>query len=274
LNSLHCNSQETASNHTLQVSEKMTQYSRLKELAQHAPIAPKQDNERSYHGLTLSDPYFWLKDQEYPTVNDSEVLDYLKAENAYHAQFLEPHKSLVDTVFEEFKGRTDETEESVPYVDNGYQYHWFYREGEEYRTRSRKNLSTGEEAVFLDQNQLAQGHEYYVLGDWQISPDNRYLAYSFDTAGDERYQVAVIDLQTGEPLSDVLQDVEGGIIFSADSQSIVYALLEKERWHAKHLMAHRLGTKQSQDRTLYMEEDDGFSIGFAAGSGVPSGGAV
>ncbi|WP_189400382.1 S9 family peptidase [Arenicella chitinivorans] len=239
-----------------------SEYTRIKQLPIAAPQAPQIPYEAQHHGRTLTDHYHWLKDQGYPEVNDEPVLDYLKQENAYYQSFLEPHRTFVDTIFEEFKGRTDEEETSVPYVDNGYEYRWFFRPGEEYRTRSRTNLKTGEEAIFLDETELAKGHDYFVLGGWEISPDNRYLAYSVDTAGDERYEVRVKDLHTGEMLTDVLSDVQGGITFSADGKSLVYALLEKDKWLAKNIKVHKLGTPQDQDTTLYYESDDGFFIGF------------
>ena len=240
----------------------MTNSTRLKEIDIAAPVAKRKAHKGTYHGDVLHDDYFWLKDQDYPEVNDSDVLAYLNAENDYYQSFLQPNQRLVDTVFEEMKGRTDEQETSVPYIDNGYEYQWFFRAGEEYRTRSRKNIETGLESVFLDETELAKGHDYFVLGDWDISPDNRYLAYSFDTSGDERYQVKVKDLLTNEYLNDQLNDVHGELSFSSDGQSLVYALLEKEKWLAKNINAHKLGTDQSDDKTLYHEADDGFFIGF------------
>lgn len=235
---------------------------RLKQLSLPAPVADTKPHTEQHHGMELSDPYNWLKDPSYPKVDDEKVLDYLKAENAYYYSFLEPHKEQVNTIFEEFKGRTDETEESVPYVANGYEYRWFFREGEEYRTRSRKNLDTGEEQTFLDETELAHGHEYFVLGDWAISSDNTLLAYSYDTEGDERYRVKIKNLQTGKYLDDVLEDVQGDIEFSRDGTSLIYALLEQDRWLAKHINVHVLGTAQQDDKTLYYEEDDGYFIGF------------
>ncbi len=240
----------------------MTSYPRLKQLARSAPVADTKPHQEEHHGITLSDPYHWLKDQGYPEVDDEEVLNYLKAENEYYYEFLKPHQPLADAVFEEFKGRTDETEESVPYQDNGYEYRWFYREGEEYRTRSRKNLATGKEQVFLDETELAKGHDYFVLGGWSISPDNQLLAYSFDTSGDERYQVKIKNLATGEYLLDELADVQGSVEFSADGTFLVYALLEPNRWLSKNIKAHKIGSSQDQDSTLYYEKDDGFFIGF------------
>ena len=60
---------------------------------------------------------------------------------------------------------------------------------------------------------LAEGNEYFVLSDWEISPDNRLLAYTVDTAGDEKYQLFVQDLSTGLLLSDSLSNISGGIGF-------------------------------------------------------------
>lgn len=238
-------------------------YARIKQLSIPAPVAQRRESEREYHGKKLIDPYFWLKDKNYPEVKDESILGYLKQENAYHSAFLQAHQSLVDTIFEEFKGRTDETEASVPYIENGYEYRWFFREGEEYRTRSRKNLKTGEEAIFLDETKLAEGHKYFVVGDWEISADNKLLAYSFDTEGNERYQIKIVNLETGKYLDDVLDDVQGTVAFSSDGKSVLYGLLEPGRWHAKEIKVHHIGTQQNKDTALFVEEDDGYFIGFA-----------
>lgn len=247
---------------TDQSSTVMPDIKRIKQISIVAPKADKVPYSESYHGQSLSDDYHWLKDQGYPEVNDEPVLDYLKSENKYFQAFLKPHEKLVDTLFEEFKGRTDEQEKSVPYISNGYEYSWYYRAGEEYRTRSRTNLATGEISVFLDETELAKGHDYFVLGGWEVSPDNRYLAYSFNTAGDERYQVRIKDLTTGQYLDDVLNDVQGKVTFSSDGRSLMYALLEKGRWHSKNINVHRIGTDQSADSSVFYEADDGFFIGF------------
>lgn len=232
------------------------------QLDQAAPIANQIPHEEVHHSRTLDDHFHWLKDQNYPTVDDKNIIAYLKEENAYYQSFLKPNMPLVDTLFNEFKGRTDEQETSVPYVSNGYEYQWYFRAGEEYRTRSRKNLTTGDEAVFMDETALSQGKDYFVIGDWDISPDNRYLAYTYDTDGDERYQLCIKDLETGEYLDDVLNDVQGEFEFSTDGSKLIYALLEQDRWHSKNINIHTIGEQQQDDTTVYTEEDDGYYIGF------------
>ena len=46
------------------------------------PIAERRPHSFTHHGVTLEDPYAWLRDQGYPNVTDEAVLSYLKAENA------------------------------------------------------------------------------------------------------------------------------------------------------------------------------------------------
>ena len=239
----------------------MDQTNRIKQLSIPTPVAAKHEYTAQYHGKTLSDPYHWLRDQGYPEVNDQPILDYLNQENAYFDAFLAPNEVLVNTVFEEFKCRVNEQESSVPWIDNGFEYQWYFKEGQEYRTYSRKNLQTGEETIFLDQAELAKDHDYFSLGGWDISPNNRYLAYSVDTSGDERYELFIKDLQTGEILSDKLTDVQGDASFGADSQSLIYSLLEKDKWLAKNILVHKLGTAQADDTVIYTEQDEAFFIG-------------
>lgn len=190
-----------------------------------APVAEQRPHEATHHGRTSSDPYHWLRDPGYPTVTDEEVLSHLRSENEYFHEFPATTGTLLDTLFDEFKGRIDENDESVPYTSNGYEYRWYYRPGEDYRSHSRRLLDTLEsgtdtEAVFLDENALAQGHDYFVITSWTVSLDNRLLAYAFDVDGDERCVAHIVDLATGERLADELTDVAGSVAFSADGSAL------------------------------------------------------
>lgn len=230
---------------------------------ENAPAAKQVSHTFTHHGITVEDPWHWLRDPDYPNTDDQPVLDYLNAENQYFQRWLAQHRSLTDTLFEEFKGRVDETETSVPWVNNGYQYRWEYREGAEYRTHLRKPVGApdAEESVFLDEVALAEGHEYFVLASYSISQDNRYIAYAFDTSGDERYVVKVKDLQRGEYLPDVISDNGGSVMFAADG-SLIYSALETIKWRIASINRHILGQPVSEDQVLLAEQDDAFFMGF------------
>jgi len=114
-------------------------FKRIPQIEQVAPIAKRIDHIDTLHGISRDDPYHWLKDQGYPVIDDQPVLDYLVAENEYYQAFLEPRRALVNTLFEEFKGRMDATDVSVPFVKNGFEYRYEYSEGADYKTLIRKD---------------------------------------------------------------------------------------------------------------------------------------
>ena len=242
--------------------KKSEPFTRLPQLDIKAPQALAKTYQAEYHGITLTDDYQWLRDQRYPEVNDKPVLDYLKTENDYYAKFLAPHKTLVDTLFEEFKGRIDETDTSVPWQKNGYEYRWYFQPSKEYRVWVRRKLDSDVEQVFMDENLLAEGHEYFSMGDWDISPDNDYLAYSVDTDGSERSIIKIKKLATNEYLEDELVDAAGSLMFSQDSKSLIYSLLEKDKWRTSSVNVHQLGTQQNNDRVLFTELDEAFYLDF------------
>ena len=242
--------------------KKSESFTRLPQLEGNLPQAIAKNFQAEYHGITLTDDYHWLRDQGYPEVNDKPVLDYLKTENDYYAQFLAPHKTLVNTLFEEFKGRIDEADTSVPWQKDGYEYRWYYQPGKEYRTWVRRKLDSDVEQVFIDENLLAEGHEYFSLGDWDISPDNSYLAYSVDTDGSERSIIKIKNLVTNEYLKDELADAAGSVLFSQNSQSLIYSLLQQDKWRTLSVNVHQLGTEQNTDKVLLNEVDESFYLDF------------
>ena len=243
-------------------AKKSESFTRLPQIEDKAPQAIVKTYQAEYHGLTLTDNYHWLRDECYPEVNDKPVLDYLKDENEYYANFLAPHKKLVDTLFEEFKGRVDETDTSVPWQKGGYEYRWYFQPGKEYKIWARRKLDSDFEQIFMDENLLAEGHEYFALGDWDISPDNDYLAYSVDTDGNERSIIKIKSLTTHEYLEEELADAAGSVVFSQNSQSLVYSLLAKDKWRTLSVNVHKLRTQQSQDKVLLSEADETFYLDF------------
>jgi oligopeptidase B len=115
------------------------------------PKAEQRPHSYERHGFTVEDPYFWLKDQGYPKIDDEDVLSYLKAENAYFEAAMKPHGKLVDTLFEEMKGRVKEDESSVPVREGDWLYWWAYKPGAQYRTWYRKPVAGGAEQVMFDE---------------------------------------------------------------------------------------------------------------------------
>ena len=128
------------------------------------PKAQRRPQTFALHNYVVEDPYAWLKDPEYPKVNDSGILQYLNDENAYFDEFFAPHSGLVNTLFEELKARKPEQDESVPFVENNFSYQWRFAKGAQYRTWYRSESLTPltdqnvQWQTLLDENTLAEGH--------------------------------------------------------------------------------------------------------------------
>src|SRR5690606_7070967 len=115
------------------------------------PAAARKPHSYTRHGRTVEDPYAWLKDPSYPTVNDPEILDYLKAENAYFEAQMAPQADLVETLFQEMKGRIKEDDAGVPQKDGDWLYWWAFQPGGQYRLWYRKPVAGGEARLLLDE---------------------------------------------------------------------------------------------------------------------------
>ena len=225
------------------------------------PTAEKRDYSYSHHGITISDPYHWLKDDSYPTVDDANVLTHLKAENAWFEARMAPQQKLVDELYEEMKARVKEDESSVPQKDGDWLYWSEFEQGKEYRKYYRKPVAGGEPQLILDENVLAEGHEYFRLGAFSVSKNGRYLAYSADTNGSERFTARIKDLETGDLLPDEIPGTLTGLAWVMNDRAIVYGLAN-DQWRVHDATMHVLGTPLSDDVELYREtENDGFRVG-------------
>jgi oligopeptidase B len=228
------------------------------------PKAEQRPHSYQRHGFTVEDPYFWLKDQGYPKVDDADVLNYLKAENAYFEAAMKPHEKLVSTLFEEMKGRQKEDESSVPLRDGDYLYWWAFKPGAQYRTWYRKPVKgAGADQVIFDEAAEAEGKEYFRLGAMAVSPDGRLAATLVDDNGSERFDLRIRDLATGKDIETVTEVGIGQPVWTSDSKGVVFTEVN-ENWRSYRARFHRLGSPVAEDKTLYEETKElGFTVGIS-----------
>ncbi len=220
-----------------------------------APVAAKKPKELSIHGDTRVDPYYWLRERENP-----EVIAYLEAENAYREEVMKGSENLQESLFQEIIGRIKQTDESVPYKENGYYYYVRYEEGKEYPIYCRKKESLeAEEEVIANVNEMAEGHTYYDLGGVSISPDNRYAVMGIDTLSRRKYTLMIKDLETGSMLDDMIPVTTGGSSWANDNRTIFYTRKDEETLRAMAIYRHALGSPASDDILVYEEKDETFN---------------
>ncbi len=224
------------------------------------PVAEKRPHTYTVHGITVEDPYDWLYDKSYPVVDDEDVLRYLNTENDYFEYKMLSQKGLTDALFTEMRARIKEDDSTVPQKDGDYLYWSEFEEGAQYRKHYRKPVAGGDAQLLIDENQLAEGHEYFRLGAASISQNGRFLAFSTDTSGGERYTARIKDLATGELLPDVIENLRGGLTWVAKDTALVYGP-STEEWRTLEAKLHVIGTPVENDVTLYKEEDQSFGVG-------------
>lgn len=228
------------------------------------PDAAKHPHQvKAPHGAVREDDYYWLRDDKR---KDKAVLGYLKAENAYADRVMAPLKPLEDALYGEIVGRIQQDDDSVPYRERGWWYYSRFTSGQDYpvylRAKAAADGSRGtDEQVLLDVNAMAKGKDYFSVGDWEISQDNRLLAWAEDTSGRRQYTIRFKDLDTGEIFADALHGVSPDLVWADDNRTLFYVENDPETLLTVRVKKHVLGTPAKDDPVVYEEHDDSFYMG-------------
>ncbi|HET9216889.1 MAG TPA: S9 family peptidase [Terriglobia bacterium] len=224
------------------------------------PMAAMKPYEvKAPHGAVRQDEYYWLRDD---TRTAAEMLDYLKAENAYADAVLEPLKPFEEKLYQEFVGRIKQDDSTVPYRYKDYWYYTRFEEGKEHPIHARRKGSMdAPEQVMLDVNQLGAAHSFYEIGNWRISPDQETLAYTEDSVGRRQFTLRIKSLATGETYPDAIHGLSSSLEWSGDNRTVFYVENDPKTLLTKRVKTHILGSEPSTDRLIYQEADDTFYIG-------------
>jgi len=224
------------------------------------PVPARRPVELEAHGDVRIDDWYWLADKE-----DPAVIEHLVAENTYTEAVTAATADLRDQLFKEMVARIEETDLSVPARKGRWLYYSRTVEGSSYGIHCRRPAGTGDEAegdeeVILDENILAEGHDYFAIGNLAISPDHRWLAYSTDTSGGERYTMRFRDLDNGDESTESLGDTSYGVAWANDNATVFFVRVD-EAMRPHQLWRHQVGTDPSGDVLVYEESDERYYLG-------------
>jgi len=226
-----------------------------------APVPPvaaaKPHAVVSPHG-TRNDSYYWLRDD---TRSRPEVLDYLRAENAYFEAMSAPYRELTETLEKELIGRLKEDDSTVPYKDKDYLYSTRFEAGKQHPIHVRRPLGSEEEQVLVDGNREAGGSEYYRLGGRAVSPRQDLLAFTEDTRGRRQYTLRFRDIATGRDLPERITGLQPRIVWAGDNRTVYYVENDPVTLLSTRVRMHALGTDPKSDPVVYEEKDTSFYLG-------------
>ncbi len=224
------------------------------------PDAEKKPHEvTTPFGATRSDEYYWLRDDDRKA---PEVLAYLSAENAYADAFMAPLKPVQDRLYDEIVARIKQDDSSVPYRERGYWYYARYETGQDYPIHARrKGDMQASEEILLDVNAMARNKDYFSIGDYAVSQDNKQLAWAEDAVGRRQYTIRFRDLATGKEYADTINGVAANLVWADDNRTLFYVENDPETLLTVRVKKHVLGTPVDDDVLVYEETDDSFYMG-------------
>lgn len=226
------------------------------------PVAMKKEHWRDIHGDKVLDNYYWMYDYFGKGPDSTAAVDYLKAENAYLDTVMSGTKQMQEELFKEMKARIKEKDESVPVFENGYYYYTRTEDGKEYYKYCRKKGSLdAKEEILLDIDEMAKGHSYYAASGFNVSPDNKLLAYCIDEVSRRQFTVYVKNLETGEILKDAIKNTEGYAEWANDNKTLFYTSKNPVTLLSEKIKRHTLGADPEKDVVVYEEKDKSNYIG-------------
>ncbi len=224
-----------------------------KEESMKPPKAKKVEKVFEEFGHQRTDNYYWLNQRD-----NEEVINYLKAENAYTEKMMKHTEKLQEKIYKEIVSRIKQTDMSVPYKLNGYEYYTRYEKGKEYPIYCRKELKeNAPEEIMLDGNKMAEGHAFFDIGSWEVSPDNNLLVYSVDTVSRRKYTLHFKNLKTGEVYKENIPNTSGNVTWAGDNKTVFYAVKD-ETLRPYQILRHKLGQEIGKDEVVFNEEDPTF----------------
>lgn len=204
-----------------------------------------------------NDEFQWLEQRDAP-----KVMQFLQDENQAVEHFFSKNKDFRTVLFDEIKGRIQETDLSLPVADGEFLYYQATQAGDEYpryyRCKRTPDLviDLASQVLLLDPNAMA-GDAFFDLGTLSISPNHRYMAYSLDTTGDEIYQLFIKDLNTNKTTELPFMDCAGSLVWANNNRHFFFTVLD-DMHRPYRIMRSCLGSQEAQ--VVFTDEDDRFFV--------------
>lgn len=220
------------------------------------PVAVKKRVTEQFQGVQLSDDYAWIRTSG---KNSSEVKAYLSEERKYAEKKLSKLSAAENKIFTEIISKIDQSDVSVPVKKDDYYYYHRDVEGEEYTVYCRKyqNMDAKEE-ILLDLNRISEEHDYLDLGVFSVSPDHKFLAYSIDTTGDEKYTLYIKYISRLSHFPETFENVDD--LEWAESDNAFFYTTVDDKNRTNKIYRHILGTDANDDRLMFEEKDESYYI--------------
>ncbi len=216
------------------------------------PETRKSDQEDSYFGTVVKDPYRWLEDDQ-----SEETGAWVKSQNELTFAWLEkiPFRKKVQSRIEDL---WNYERHGLPFRKAG-KYYFDRNDGlQNQSVYYVQDSLNGEPRVFIDPNKFSADGTI-ALGGLAFSKDGSYYAYSVSEAGSDWEKIIVMQTDSGTPVGDSLKNVKFSDISWYENEGIFYSSYDKPSEgsvlsgmtiHHK-LYYHKIGTSQADDQLVF-----------------------
>ncbi len=226
------------------------------------PVAKQID---SISPSKKNDPYNWLRADNWqevmtnPEKLPADIRNYIVAENKYTDSVMKKTSDTQKKLFEEFKSRIKEDDQSLPHPDGDYEYYTRFKMGAQYPISCRNKKKDKTEQILFDFNDMATGFDYFSIGGICCNNKQNIFAYGLDLKGSEYYTIRFKNVDNNTELLDVLENTSDSLVWSQCDKYVFYGTLN-ENHRTDKIWRHKIGTKQSEDALIYNEKDERFFI--------------
>ena len=219
----------------------------MPKLAVAPPYSPVEPVTEVLHGVTITDPYRWLEDQ-----NSPQTREWLQAQQEYARWYLDSIPGR-ERIRERIRELLDfETYDSIQKAGQRY----FFRKrlpGQEQPCICFRDGSEGADQLLIDPAKRGTG-PYTAVKPLRVSPDRRLLLYEVKEGGERTGTFELLDIQARQILPDVLgRGYLRGFAFAPDSKSFYYVheAVNATRPQYRAAYHHVIGTSFDGDQEIF-----------------------
>ena len=223
------------------------------------PKARKANQVDDFHGVKVADPYRWMED-----TGSAETQSWIEAQNKLTNSYFEtiPQRARIRERLTEI---WNYERVSAP-SKIGKRYIYSRNDGLQNQSVLYITDSINDPGkIFFDPNKLSADGTAALSGS-SFTEDGKLWAYGVARSGSDRTEWRIMNVETGEHLSDTLPpNRQGGVAWLNDNSGFFYQRYPAPEAGAELRAAnkfpkiyfHKLGTPISEDKVIYERNDDG-----------------
>lgn len=200
-----------------------------------------------FHGVSVTDPYRWLEDQ-----NSPRTRAWIGDQTCYARSYLDsiPGRDKIRARIKDFLAV--ETHDSLQKAGNRY----FFRKrlpDQEQPCIYMRDGADGEDQLLIDPLERGTG-EHTALKPLRISPDGRLLLYEVKEGGERTGIFELLEIETRKRLPDLLpRGYLRGFAFAPDGKSFYYVheAVDAKRPFYRAAYQHVLGKSFIEDQEIF-----------------------